>query len=112
MTPTREPDTADPTANHRGWSDPAALTVLPTASQPDDVDAELIRLAQAVRALRDVMGPTFSIKEVSHFVRWLVSEARGLTLAQRQQAADYVRQGMGLADALTVAVLVCPEADQ
>lgn len=112
MTTTHEPDPTAVSAADRDWTDPTALAVLPGASQPDDVDSELLRLAQAVRALRDVMGPTFSIQEVSHFVRWLVREAKGLTPAQRHKAADYVRQGMGLAEALTVAVLVCPGSDQ
>lgn len=112
MTPTREPDAAAVTAAGQAWTDPTALALLPGASQPDDVDAELLRLAQAVRALRDVTGPTFSLQEVSAFVRWLVREAKALTPAQRHKAADYVRQGMGLADALTVAVLVCPGSDQ
>jgi len=112
MTPTHEPDAAAVPADHQSWTDPTALAFMRGASQPDDVDAELLRLAQAVRALREVMGPTFSIQEVSHFVRWLVRETTALTLAQRHKAADHVRQGMGLADALTVAVLACPESDQ
>jgi hypothetical protein len=103
MTSTHAPS-ADPAAQH-GWTDP-------TLPQPDEVTKELLGLAQAARALRDVMGPTFSVEEVSHFVRWLVNEAKALTPQQRQKAAAFVREGMSVADALTVAVLVRPGADQ
>lgn len=103
MTSTHAPS-ADPADEH-GWT-------APTLPQPDEVTAELLRLAHAARALRDVMGPTFSVEEVSHFVRWLVTEAKALTTPQRRKAAEFVRDGMSVADALTVAVLVCHEADQ
>jgi hypothetical protein len=89
---------------------PTEFKTPPPVQDADEVDEEILRLAQAVRALRDVLGPTLSVQELSDFVRWLVRESRELTGDQRLQAADYVRQGMGLQEALLLVVRMRPDA--
>lgn len=89
-------------------------TTPPTSSaQPaDEVDAELVRLALAVRALRHVAGPTRAVAELSALVQSLVCEAQDLPPEERRQAAKYLRAGMHLRSALVVPVLVAGGQEQ
>jgi hypothetical protein len=91
------------------------LNTWTTPPQPpvgDSVDDGLRRLAAAVRTLRDVVGPTTALDDLRVSVVWLVREAAALTTPQRRRAAAYLDDGMTIAEALSVAALDLPEADQ
>ncbi|MCZ2826055.1 MULTISPECIES: hypothetical protein [unclassified Modestobacter] len=87
-------------------------TTPPEPSSADPVDDELRRLAAAVRTLRDVAGPTTALEGLRVTVVWLVQEAAALTASQRRRAAAYLAEGLTIAEALSVAALDIPEADQ
>ena len=89
-----------------------AWTTPPQPLTADRIDEELRRLAVAVRTLRDVVGPTTALDDLSVSVVWLVHEAAGLTPSQRQRAAACLGEGMTIAEALSVAALDIPKADQ
>lgn len=91
-----------PTPSPTSWKNPDDL-LAQFLAEPDEVSAELLRLARAARTLRDAMGPTVSVEAATHFVRHLVTEVRGLTDAQRHRAAGLVRSGTSVVDAVNAA---------
>ncbi len=84
----------------------------PQPPMADPIDDELLRLAAAVRTLRDVVGPTTALEGLTVTVVWLVEEAAALTTPQRRRAAACLGEGMTIAEALSVAALDTPTADR
>lgn len=91
---------------------PSTWTTPPQPPTEDLVDDELRRVALAFRTLRDVVGPTIALEDLKVTVAWLAQEAAGLTASQRRRAAAYLGEGMSIAEALSVAALDIPQADQ
>lgn len=87
----------DEAADLMPWTNPAVVEI-------DQLDRELLRIAEALRVVRDLVGPTAAMDEVTAWVRWALREAQRLTPAQREDVGHFLEQGLSLPTAVSALI--------